>query len=134
MKSIIYTLLFLSVAVFSTSCDSVNVLQPDGVMVRIQNISEHDVQNVTVNEIEFGDLNAGATSKYMDVEQLYVVGTDVLSGYKAELLGLEQPYSGCIWCGTGMQALPNGRYTLELDVIGDKDESSQMFIVLRLQE
>ncbi len=122
MKKTIYYLSFLAILALS-SCDSVITCEePIGVMVRIQNISDIDVDNVTLNDVEFGTIKGGATTDYMDVVQLTVIDDYIASSFSAKIEGIDRSTGNCLFCGTGMEDLPEGLYTVELDVQGDKAE------------
>ena len=108
MKSIVKSLLLLSVLVALTSCDSMNILQPDEVMVRIQNTSSLSATNITINKVAFGNLEPGELSEYIDVENLMVSGSTILSTYNASFKKVLIKNKKCELCGMGVEHLPNG--------------------------
>lgn len=134
MKSIIQSLFFLTLIIVTTSCD-MNVFQR-GVMVRIQNVSGYNASSITLNGIEFGELQSGETSSYIDVEDLMVAGNSIVSSYDAELVEINIPNHKCELCGLGSaEHLSNGRYTLEFDVYkANKEEGGRTHFWLTLQD
>ncbi len=68
MKNIALTL--LAIALFF-SCSKDDVDKYTHVYIRLSNISPYKFENIVVNDVPFGDLDAGATSDYKLFDEIY---------------------------------------------------------------
>jgi len=109
-------LLILGILIFSlTACDkqSNNILEIDGVQIRLVNISNQDFENVQVYDstapVVYGNIGAGEITPYKQFELAYNYIHPTLMVNGNEL-------SGGGWCPVGELPLEDGFYTFEVSI------------------
>ncbi len=108
-----------------------NQFEEDKVYVRVVNELDIPMENVIVNGLEFGDLAAGQTSRYLSEDDLVVYHFENLS--VQAMVNEENYYSNCIGvCGTP----PIPTYTYESGVLTLKvmSENSKDWNCLEIEQ
>ena len=125
MKRIITGLSLILLALVS-SCTEESLEQNKNVLIRVENISDYDFDQVMVNtsggEEGYGTVPSGAVSSYQAYEFAYSFATVEL-----RILGTKFAFTPIDY--TGETRLTNGSYTYQVDVDNFTDRS----LTLRLK-
>lgn len=113
MRKLSLLLMLLSIFVI-TSCNTVPVLQSK-IEIRLENVSEVTLDNLTLDGIEYGTLKAGKTSDYQTFEYFHAQSDYIMAYSNATVDNQEVTNDMMIFCGTGLESLPSGKYTIEVD-------------------
>ncbi|MGB1204521.1 MAG: hypothetical protein ACPG5B_02675 [Chitinophagales bacterium] len=114
---------FLSLLIFFSACSEKQVVEPetiefDGLQLRIVNKTEHDLVDTKAYNLDFGTVEANETTDYKTLESIML-----LPDISANIRGLD--YYGGFFCGTGVETVTEGSYTLyvngtwDIEVIGE---------------
>ncbi|MEM1055711.1 MAG: hypothetical protein AAGI52_09290 [Bacteroidota bacterium] len=115
IHSLVALTLFLVAGFSSAGCDGLDLLDPDPVLLRVQNASTEDFASVAVgftgDEANYGPVGAGQTSDYAEFETAYRYGGVTVR------VGTET-YQIIPFDFVGEDPLEAGTYTFVLRIVG----------------
>lgn len=102
----------ICIASISFSCSKVDLDSCDideGVCLRVQNLTGHDLEEVWVANVDFHNLKSAKASSFQSTEGLY---EHVSTSFKVGSTLFGTPY----WCWTEARYFVEGTYTVEIRI------------------
>lgn len=126
MKSKIFT--FLLISVLFSACSVIDTIE-EGIYIRVENISNFDIENLVIDEADFKTVKSSKNSRYRKVETVEIQGSMLISFYEGKVGGIRMSSDDFIvGCGTGIHHLDAGKYTLEIDVVQNELNVPSAFV------
>lgn len=120
MKQLIFTSLLFCVL---TSCKIIPTNDDDMLYIKVDNISEFDIEDLIINETEFKNIKSGKDSRFKTVEYLNLQNNFLMHNYYEGKINTNniQKVDDIMECATGLEIIKTGKFTLEIDVVTNQN-------------
>ena len=98
-----------------TSCNNIVPVLNSEIEIRLKNVSDEKLEDLTLLNVEYGSLRPGKTSDYKSFEYFETDGTHVIAFCESNVNDESVSNGMIIYCGTGLDILDPGKYTIEVD-------------------